>query len=87
MLYEKKAKRKRIFRKCMVIFFTVVVMVSMCSITAFAEDSLLDEVSDGETPWSWPLDGLFVCSESRWKVDLCRGWGAAAKEPPLQQKQ
>lgn len=43
----------------MVIFFTVVVMVSMCSITAFAEDSLLDEVSDGETPWSWPLDGLY----------------------------
>lgn len=59
MLLEKKSRRKRIFRKCMVIFFTVVVMISMCSITAFAEDSLLDEVSDGETPWGWPLDGIY----------------------------
>ncbi|MBP1548059.1 MAG: type IV secretion system protein [Oscillospiraceae bacterium] len=61
MLLEKKSRRKRIFRKCMVIFFTVVVMVSMCSITAFAEDSVLElgEVTDGETPWGWPLDGIY----------------------------
>ncbi len=59
MLLEQKSKRKRLFRKCLVIFFTVVVMISMCSITAFAaEDRLLDDVV-GETPWPWPFDGIY----------------------------
>lgn len=70
MLLERTAKRKRIFRKCIVIFFTVVMMMSMCSITAFADVDLelgddiveataLDDVSDGEEPWGWPLDGIY----------------------------
>lgn len=70
MLLEKKTRRNRIFRKCVAIIFTVVVMMSMCSITVFAdgdiglgddivEGTLLGEVTDGEDSWPFPLDGLY----------------------------
>lgn len=52
----------------MVIFFAVIVMVSICSLTVFAEESttegsatalISDAPTDGEQPWGWPLDGIY----------------------------
>lgn len=62
MLLEKKAKRKRLFRKCIFLLLAVVVTISMFGITAFAEDTEAAE-PDPER-WGWPLDGIYDSIES-----------------------
>ena len=58
LLLEKKDKRRRLFRKCITVFFVVLVMFSMLSITAFADSLVTDKPEDGESEWVWPFDGI-----------------------------
>lgn len=69
MFLEQKAKHKRLFRKCITVFFVAMVVFSVFSITAFADEgpvgeaivdgTVLDDVKDGEKPWGFPLSGLY----------------------------
>lgn len=69
MFLEQKAKHKRLFRKCITVFFVAMVVFSVFSITAFADEgpvgeaivdgTVLNDVKDGEEPWGWPLSGLY----------------------------
>lgn len=52
MLLEKQNKRKKVFRKCLIVILTIVLVLPMMSITVFAEEG------DPER-WPWPLDGIY----------------------------
>lgn len=60
MLLEQKSRRKLLTKRCLAMFMVIVVAVSFCGITAFADDETTTE-TEYEDPerWGWPLDGIY----------------------------
>lgn len=60
MLLEQKSRRKSLIKRCLAMFMVIVVAVSFCGITAFADDETTTE-TEYEDPerWVWPFDGIY----------------------------